>query len=202
MFFYGIALTGGIATGKSTVADMLRMRGYEVVDADKIAHEVLEERRVEVVQKFGCEILNGDVICRKRLGAIIFGDAERRKILEEIVLPHVNTRILAKAGELEARRSPYFLDIPLFFEQGGRSEYDIHFVVVVYATEELQLVRLKQRNNLTEGEAQQRIDAQISIESKRAQSDFIIENMGSLAVLERNLKMFLRYIAQFYGQKC
>ena len=199
MFFYGIALTGGIATGKSTVADMLRMRGYEVVDADKIAHEVLEERRVEVVQKFGCEILNGDVICRKRLGAIIFGDAEKRKILEEIVLPHVNARILAKAGELEARRSPYFLDIPLFFEQDGEHKYNTRFVAVVYATVELQLARLMQRNNLTEMEAQQRIDAQIPIESKRERSDFVIENLGDLAALERNLEVFLEHVVRIYS---
>lgn len=199
MLFYGIALTGGIATGKSRVAAMLGARGYEVVDADNIAHEVLEEKHAEVVQKFGPEILNNGVICRKRLGAIVFANAPKRRILEEIVLPHVNVRILARAGELESRRKPYFLDIPLFFEQGAEHKYNTRFIAVVYATVELQLARLMQRNNLAQMEAQQRINAQIPIESKRERSDFVIENLGDLAALERNLEVFLEHVARIYG---
>ena len=192
MLQYALALTGGIATGKSTTAAMLKARGYAVVDADSIAHEVLKRERGEIVEAFGEGVLEGGEICRKKLGMIVFGDAQKRAILEGIVLPRVNEEILSRAEKLEARGEIYFLDIPLFFEQGGRERYPGKWVVVVYAPKSYQLARLMARNNLKQIEALQRIDAQLSIESKRAQGDFVIENLGDLEALERKIEGFLR----------
>ena len=189
---HAIALTGGIATGKSTTAAMLKARGYEIVDADSIAHEVIRQKRGEIVEVFGEGVLEGGEICRKKLGVIVFGDAQKRAILEGIVLPRVNEEILRRAEKLEARGEIYFLDIPLFFEQGGRERYPVKWVVVVYAPKSYQLARLMARNNLTQTEALQRIDAQLSIESKREQGDFVIENLGDLEALERKIEGFLR----------
>ena len=189
---HAIALTGGIATGKSTTATILKARGYEIVDADSIAHEVLRQKCREIVEVFGEGVLEGGEICRKKLGMIVFGDAQKRAILEGIVLPRVNEEILSRAEILEARGEIYFLDIPLFFEQGGRERYPVKWVVVVYAPKPCQLARLMARNNLTQTEALQRIDAQLSIESKRARGDFVIENLGDLEALEESVKRFLR----------
>lgn len=192
MLQYAIALTGGIATGKSTTATILKARGYEIVDADSIAHEVLRQKCREIVEVFGEGVLEGGEICRKKLGVIVFGDAQKRAALEEIVLPRVNEEILSRAEKLEARGEIYFLDIPLFFEQGGRERYPVKWVVVVYAPKSCQLARLMARNNLTQTEALQRIDAQLSIESKRARGDFVIENLGDLEALEGSVKRVLR----------
>ena len=192
MLQHAIALTGGIATGKSTTAAILKARGYAVVDADSIAHEVLRQKCREIVEVFGEGVLEGGEICRKKLGMIVFGDAQKRAALEEIVLPRVNKEILRRAEILEARGEIYFLDIPLFFEQGGRERYPVKWVVVVYAPKPCQLARLMARNNLTQIEALQRIDAQLSIETKRAQSDFVIENLGDLEALEESVKRVLR----------
>lgn len=196
---HAIALTGGIATGKSTTAAMLKARGYVVVDADTIAHEVLKRERGEIVEVFGEGVLEGGEICRKKLGMIVFGDAQKRAALEEIVLPRVNEEILSHAEKLEARGEIYFLDIPLFFEQGGRERYPVKWVVVVYAPKSCQLARLMARNNLTQIEALQRIDAQLSIESKRVQSDFVIENLGDLEALERGVVGVLTRLREVVG---
>lgn len=178
---------------------MLKARGYAVVDADSIAHEVLRQRRGEIVEVFGEGVLEGGEICRKKLGAIVFGDAQKRAALERIVLPRVNEEILSRAEKLEARGEIYFLDIPLFFEQGGRERYPVKWVVVVYAPKPCQLARLMARNNLTQIEALQRIDAQLSIESKRAQGDFVIENLGDLGALERSVVGVLTRLREVVG---
>ena len=196
---HAIALTGGIATGKSTSAAMLKARGYAVVDADSIAHEVLGQKRGEIVEVFGEGVLEGGEICRKKLGGIVFSDAQKRAALEEIVLPRVNEEILSRAEKLEARGEIYFLDIPLFFEQGGRERYPVKWVVVVYAPKSCQLARLMARNSLTQTEALQRIGAQLSIESKRAQSDFVIENLGDLGALERSVVGVLTRLREVVG---
>ena len=196
---HAIALTGGIATGKSTSAAMLKARGYEIVDADSIAHEVLRQKRGEIVEVFGEGVLEGGEICRKKLGMIVFGDAQKRAILEGIVLPRVNEEILSRAEILEARGEIYFLDIPLFFEQGGRERYPVKWVVVVYAPKPCQLACLMARNSLTQTEALQRIDAQLSIESKRAQSDFVIENLGDLEALEGSVVGVLTRLREVVG---
>ena len=199
MLQHAIALTGGIATGKSTTAAILKARGYAVVDADSIAHEVLRRERGEIVEVFGEGVLEGGEICRKKLGMIVFGDAQKRAALEEIVLPRVNEEILSRAEKLEAGGEIYFLDIPLFFEQGGRERYPVKWVVVVYAPKPCQLARLMARNNLTQTEALQRIDAQLSIETKRAQSDFVIENLGDLEALERSVVGVLTRLREVVG---
>lgn len=199
MLQHAIALTGGIATGKSTTAAILKARGYAVVDADSIAHEVLRQKCREIVEVFGEGVLEGGEICRKKLGMIVFGDAQKRAALEEIVLPRVNKEILRRAEILEARGEIYFLDIPLFFEQGGRERYPVKWVVVVYAPKPCQLARLMARNNLTQIEALQRIDAQLSIETKRAQSDFVIENLGDLEALERSVVGVLTRLREVVG---
>ena len=197
---YGVALTGGIACGKSSVSRLLRSYGFEIICADSIAHYVLEECAREIIDTFGEGIasLNPSslgAINRKALGEIVFSDPAKRALLESITHPRIHAQIIAKACELEARKKWYFLDIPLFFESGGRARYGVDIVVCVSAKEELQLARLMQRNALSLSQAQARVRAQMPLAQKIAQSDIVIDNNGTLAALEAKVDSMLRTLA-------
>ncbi len=188
-FAYAIALTGGIATGKSTVSHLLEQEGFSVIDADKIAHAVLDRKGEEIAQRFGVEYVTASGVDRKRLGALIFADADQRLALEAIVHPAIREEIFAQARKLEENQKPYMVDIPLYFEKRG---YDFPLVALVYAPREMQMERLQRRNGLLAQEAQMRLDAQIDIEEKRKWSNFVIDNSGSLEELEKKVNQFKR----------
>lgn len=197
---YGVVLTGGIACGKSSVGEILRGRGFEIICADSIAHCVLEECARELIDTFGEGIASIDpndlgIINRKALGEIVFSDPAKRTLLESITHPRIHAQIITKACELEARKRWYFLDIPLFFESGGRARYGVDIVVCVSAKEELQLARLMQRNALSLSQAQARVRAQMPLEQKIAQSDIVIDNNGTLAALESKVDSMLHTLA-------
>ncbi len=187
-----IALTGGIGTGKSTTIKILESQGYKILDADKIAHQLLQENRFKIAQHFGSEILEKGILNRKKLGVIVFQNANELKWLEDFLHPLIRECMLQKAYELERNHQAYFLDIPLFFEVGGKKCYPVSKVVLIYAPRVLQIERLLERDKLKEAEILQRLACQMDIEQKRAMSDYIIDNSSSLKDLNKQVERFLK----------
>ena len=180
-----VVLTGGISTGKSTVARMFAEDGYAIIDADSVAHEVLQREKELIVEHFGEGILHQGEIDRKKLGTLVFADPNKRKILEGMLHPLIRQEIFAQAERLEKTEQPYIVDIPLFFESGS---YPIEKVIVVYAPKEIQLKRLMQRDGYNMQEALQRLDAQISIEEKKLLATYLIDNSQDLDHLARQYR--------------
>lgn len=177
-----IGLTGSIASGKSTVSQMFADFNIPVIDADKLARVVVnpgEKAYEEVIRAFGQEVLQEDkTLDRKKLGAIIFADEEKRKKLNSIVHPAIREEMLQrKDAYLEAGEKCVVLDIPLLFE--SKLTHFADKTVVVYVDEEVQLKRLMERDEYTEEEAKQRIHAQIPVKEKAGLADRIINNNGS-----------------------
>ncbi len=187
-----IALTGGIGTGKSTTIKILESQGYHILDADKIAHQLLQEHRFKIARHFGSEIIEKDILNRKKLGVIVFQKANELKWLEDFLHPLIRECMLKKAYELEKNHQAYFLDIPLFFEVGGKKCYPVSKVVLIYVPRVLQIERLLERDKLKEAEILQRLACQIDIEQKRAMSDYIIDNSSSLKDLNKQVERFLK----------
>ncbi|KIL15754.1 dephospho-CoA kinase [Bacillus safensis] len=189
-----IGLTGGIATGKSTVSQMIKEQGIRVVDADVIAKEAVAKGTPalqQIVQTFGEDVLlpNGE-LNRKQLGAIIFSDEEKRKQLNAIVHPEVRKEMLKQRDEGVSQQETFVvLDIPLLFESQLESLVDR--IIVVYTTPELQLSRLMNRNDLSEEEALNRIHSQQSLEEKCKKADRVIENTQDLAFIRKQLQNIL-----------
>ena len=187
-----IGLTGGIASGKSTVSRWLLEQGYQVVDADLLAREVVlpyQPSWYEIVSLFGNDILlPNDEIDRKKLGALIFADARLREGLNAIVHPAVIKRI--QEAILDKRKNgsswpPLFLDIPLLYEAGLEGLADENWLVYVGATE--QMVRLIKRDKLSCDEAKQRINAQWPLDKKKVLANLIIDNSGLWEETEKQL---------------
>ncbi len=191
---HAIALTGGISTGKSTVASILKLYGFEVIDADAIAHEVLQNVAAKVAELFGNDYVHDGVVDRKKLGALIFSNPEEKKKLEQLVHPLIREEIMRRAERSESQGVPYFIDIPLFYETGA---YTIDKVLVVYAPRRLQLERLVKRDGFSEEEATKRIDAQMDIEEKRRRADYVIDNTKDIGYLTDQLEEFRRKLADF-----
>lgn len=190
---FAIALTGGIATGKSTVASLLKLYGFEVIDADTIAHECLEARASEVVELLGESILQEGKIDRKRLGAMVFSDKAALQKLESLLHPMIRSEILHQAKRLEERGFPYFIDIPLFFEKQESYAF-IPRSIVVYAPPSLQESRLKKRDSLSSEAIRNRLNAQMSIEEKVKCADYILRNEGDLEALTHEVERLTQLI--------
>ena len=182
-----MALTGGIASGKSTVADELAARGAVLVDADVLAREVVEPGTpglAEVVERFGPGVLAGDRLDRARLGRLVFDDPAARRDLERIIHP----RVRARAAEIEADAPTDAVVvhvIPLLVETGQADDFDL--CVVVDLDPATQLRRLQERNGLSAEEAQARLDAQASREQRLAAADRVLNNDGSPEELVRQV---------------
>ncbi|WP_373031791.1 dephospho-CoA kinase [Sulfurovum sp.] len=181
-FKYAIALTGSIATGKSSTVAKFASLGFHIIDADKIAHQLLDEQHHAVAELFGETLVREGKVDRKALGAIVFNDSNKRKALEALLHPLIFKEIERLSAEQDKRGEPYFIDIPLFFE-GGR--YPIERSLVVYATEEQQLERLMHREGYSKEEALNRIQTQIPVEEKRKLASYVIDNSGTLTQLEK-----------------
>ena len=192
-FKHAVVITGSIGSGKSVVCELLRDRGFEIIDADSIAHEQLNLCASEVAAEFGDEVLSGGEIDRKKLGALVFNDADKLKILERILHPKIRLEILSRAAKLESAGRTYFVDIPLFFER--RDAYkEFSRVAVVYAPKETLISRLMKRNELSYDAAKRRVELQIDIEQKRAAANFTIENTKDFENLKNKT---LKFLAKF-----
>lgn len=182
-----VGLTGGIASGKTSVADQLAARGAVVIDSDVLAREVVEPGTpglVAIVQRFGEEVLTGGRLDRARLGALVFADPAARHDLESIVHPAVR----ARAAELE-RQAPadavVVHVIPLLVETGQARDFDV--LVVVDLDPAAQLERLRNRNGLSVEEARSRMVAQASRVERLAVADHVLENDGPPEDLARQV---------------
>ncbi|NHC40860.1 dephospho-CoA kinase [Bacillus sp. MM2020_1] len=192
-----IGLTGGIASGKSTVSNMFKEMDITVVDADVEARLAVmkgESAYFKIIAEFGEDILldNGE-IDRQRLGSIIFYQEEKRQILNEIVHPEVRKRMRDRV-ELAIKNSEevVVLDIPLLFE--SKLTYMVDKTLLVYVNDEIQLKRLIERNNLSEGDARARISSQMPLSDKIKLADAVIDNNGSIADTKKQL---LEILEQF-----
>ena len=176
-------LTGGIATGKSTVSGFFRQKGAEVIDADIIARDCVRKHMPawrKIIDQFSREILLPDEeIDRGKLGEIIFNSPGKKEILNSIVHPCVHETIKAKIYETRVKKKHplIILDIPLIYETNMyRDEYPI---IVVYVPPDVQLERLMRRDSLSKEQAMARISSQMPIETKRELADIIIDNAGT-----------------------
>ena len=187
-------ITGSIASGKSTVVNLLKERCFSVIDADLIAHEQLEICKREIVKAFGEQILDETgKIDRKKLGDTVFNEPKKLKNLEQILHPKIKTEIFFKASQLESLGQVYFVDIPLFFEKKERYA-EFKNVAVIYAPKELLLSRLMNRNALNLEAAKARVEFQMDIEQKKKMAKFIIDNSSDMENLKLELEKFLKQI--------
>jgi dephospho-CoA kinase len=189
-----IGLTGGIASGKSTVSKMLREIGIPVIDADieaRLAVEQGEAAYNDIVRYFGKDILDQDGnINREKLGLIVFHDEEKRKALNSFVHPAVRERMLAKVEEAKQNKEKAIvLDIPLLIE--GNLQYMADKILLVYVNEETQLQRLMERNHYSKEEALARINSQMPIAEKVKHADKVIDNNGTIAETKQQLEQIL-----------
>ncbi|MFK8003833.1 MAG: dephospho-CoA kinase [Polyangiales bacterium] len=185
-----VGLTGGIATGKSTVAEFFRARGIPVVDADQVARDVVmpgQPALTEIVKTFGAEVLAGDVLDRKKLGALVFGDEDARKKLNAIIHPRIAMESQRQLGEASKLDVPYVL-----YEAALLVENKIHkafaALVVVSVPEAVQLERLVQRDASDEDAARARIASQLSLADKEALADYLVMNDGTLEETEAQVQ--------------
>ena len=195
-----VGLTGGIATGKSTVAETLRSLGAEVIDADQLARDVVapgEPALAEIVREFG-DVRNADgTLDRKKLGAIVFNDTARRKRLEAITNPPIRDRFLALVTELAARghEGLVFFDAPVMIESGNYRNMDR--LVVVFTDAATQQARLMARDGMAAAEATARIATQMPVVDKAKLADYVIDNTGDrAATVARTREVFEALLAE------
>jgi dephospho-CoA kinase len=196
-----VGLTGGIASGKSSVARILSELGIAIVDADQVAREVVAQGSpglAAVVEAFGPGVLGKDgALDRKALGALIFADADKRRLLESITHPRIFARSMERLAAVGASGAVYGIyDAALLVENGSYKM--MQALVVVAAPRALQIARIIARDGLSEADAEARIDAQLPLEKKVEVADHVIWNDGDLGVLrERTLSVHTLLLERF-----
>lgn len=189
-----IGLTGGIATGKSTVADMMKKEQIPVIDADILAREAVAKEKPafkKIIEAFGKDILmESGELNRVKLGSIVFADEQKRQLLNQIIHPEVRKEMVNQRDDLiQSGHKLVVLDIPLLFESD--LEHFVDYILVVSASEELQLDRLMKRNHLSEEQARNRINAQLPLEEKKKKADAVIDNSGEISETKAQLYRIL-----------
>ncbi|KAB2085967.1 hypothetical protein ES319_A05G433000v1 [Gossypium barbadense] len=192
-----VGLTGGIASGKSTVSSMFKHNHISVVDADIIARDALKKNSggyKKVVAAFGPDILQDDgQVDRLKLGRIVFSDASKRQLLNRLLAPYISSGIFLEIFKLWIKgHKVIVLDIPLLFE--AKMDKWTKPIVVVWVDPETQLRRLMERDNSTEEDARNRINAQMSLELKKSQADIVIDNTGSRQDLQERFSEVLSQV--------
>lgn len=188
-----IGITGGIASGKTTVDQMIIKLGYKVIDSDEIAHELL--RKQAIISKlsllFGQEILEDGHIDRKRLGELTYHSPAKLSQLNSIIHPLVREQIKKELAKYPLEQL-VFVDVPLLFE--ANMEHDFDYIMVVYIPEKLQLERLMTRDAITSQYAITKMSRQLSIEEKITKADFIVYNDGTLEATSKQVETIIRRI--------
>ena len=191
-----LGLTGGIASGKSTVAAILRRLGAAIINADELSREVVQPEQdawKEIITTFGPDILQEDkTLDRRKLRKIVFDNPHARKELEAIIHPRVRALAEKKITELAAGNSIIVYEVPLLFE--AQIHLWLRPVILVACEIGTQRKRLLERDHLTEIEAQRHLDAQMNLEEKRKLADYVIENDGNLEELEQKVRAVLQQI--------
>lgn len=194
-----IGLTGGIGTGKSTVSRKLREKGYPVIDLDIISREVITYSGVidELVENFGSEILEEQnavsgkkCISRNKLRQTVFKDEKKVAVLNSIMHPPIIEEMRRQIKELGQSYETVFVEVQLLFEAKLEKEFDM--TVLVYADRKTQIERVLKRDGRSEGEVQEIINAQMSMDEKRKLSDYIIENNGNSEMLNLEIEKFIK----------
>lgn len=190
-----IGLTGGIASGKSTVSRIIVNSGIPVIDADQLAREVVRpgsEGYEEVIQAFGLSAVSADgELDRKVIGEVVFRDKSKLAVLESIIHPRVRRLAEERRRELESKGySIAIYDVPLLFEKKMKPLFDS--VITVVCAPDIQLKRLMDRDKIEKEEALRKISAQLTMTEKAAQSDHVIENNSDLEALERSVKTLIK----------
>ncbi|MBP1154631.1 MULTISPECIES: dephospho-CoA kinase [unclassified Paenibacillus] len=189
-----IGLTGGIACGKSTVASMLVRRGALLIDADRIAREVVEPGTpvlAQVIDRFGANLLLPDgTLDRKKLGERVFGNAGALKDLEGLLHPPIRATMRERMHAYEAEHPDKLVvvDVPLLYESGLQALYKQ--VMVVYVPRSIQMERLMVRDGLTKEQADKRLNSQMPIETKKELADIVIDNSGTIEETEMQIERF------------
>ena len=195
-FKYAIALTGGIATGKSTVASLLGLSGLRIIDADAISHKILDQNVAWVKVHFGEEFITPrGKVDRPALGKLVFADKVKKEELERFLHPLIREEIERQSEKQDSFKYPYLIDIPLFFES---SAYDIEDSVVVYTPADVQLERFMKRNGFSEEESKRRIASQMPIDEKKARATWVIDNSLNLKHLQKECEAFVEPIKAKY----
>lgn len=195
-----IGLTGGIASGKSTVSRALRDLGAIVIDADEVAHTIMEPGKPaweDIIEHFGPGVLNADqTIDREKLGAIVFNNPELLRVLNQITHPRVGEQFKQMITTLRAEKSDavLFMEVPLLYET--HMERICDEVWVVWVDEETQIQRLMKRDGLSREDALKRIDAQMSLDEKARRAEFVIDNRFSI---EETIASATRYYNNILG---
>jgi dephospho-CoA kinase len=198
-----VGLTGGIGTGKSTVGRILEEEGVPVVDADRIARDVVEpgtEGLAEVVSAFGADVLDAEGrLDRGKLAQRVFGDDAARKKLESILHPRIAQASMARFAEHERAGHPYVVyEATLLVENGTHRMMGA--LIVVTASEATQIARVRERDAFDEAAVRARIAAQLPLSEKVKVADYVIENDGTLEELRaRTLEVHRALVARFGG---
>ncbi|PSM52988.1 dephospho-CoA kinase [Campylobacter blaseri] len=196
-YFFGVVITGNIGSGKSSVCDILKQKGYDVIDADKISHKALDEISQKIALEFGDEFVINGIVDRKQLGKLVFSDKNLLKKLEDMLSFKIESEIYRQANIFEENKKLYFLDIPLYFESKKYKEFDK--ILLVYATKDILIKRVMKRNSLSKDEVLKRLNLQIDIEEKKVLSTYIIDNSGDLEHLENLVSEFLQKLKEDYA---
>lgn len=188
---YAFVLTGGIASGKSTVSNMLKNDGFNIIDLDKIAHDILSTSTKEIEKLFGKQYIKNNKIDRKALGDLIFKDKKAKQLLEDFIHPIIAQRVELEASILDSFKKPYIIDIPLFFE---KKTYDIKNSILIYASKDIQIDRLQKRSNLSLKESALRVSSQMDIERKKKLASYVLPNMKGLKELSKEVEKLKKWI--------
>ncbi|MCY7186712.1 dephospho-CoA kinase [Streptococcus gallolyticus] len=191
-----IGITGGIASGKSTVVAEIRKQGYQVIDADQVVHELQEKGGKlyqTLVEWLGNDILQGDgELDRQKLGKAIFGNKEMMEKSSRLQNEIIRQELANRRNQLAQTEEVFFMDIPLLIELDYMDWFDE--VWLVYVDEKTQLDRLVMRNHYTRSEAQKRIASQMSTEAKKVYADKILDNRGNVQELKEQIGRLLKVL--------
>ena len=198
-----IGITGGIASGKTTVVRHISGKGIPVVDADIVSREVLElyPRIMEYLKaKYGDLVFKDGLLDRKGLGRIIFSSEKDRKAYTDVIMPFIRLEIEKRLDELESKGyEAAILDAPLLFEEGFEKDMDCS--ILIYAEPSVQLQRLMKRNEITEEEARRMITSQMPVKKKLELADYVVDNSGDIERTKEEIDMVFMKMGIYFEEE-
>ncbi|RLA75364.1 MAG: dephospho-CoA kinase [Epsilonproteobacteria bacterium] len=178
---YAIALTGGIGSGKSTVCSLLMVYGFDIIDTDKIAKDILNKNTKQIETLFGKDYITNGTINRQKLSDLIFENKKNKIKLENFIHPLIYDQVIKQAKILEKKATPYIVDIPLYFET---QSYCLPKTILVFCSKHLQIQRVMKRDSRTKKQVEYIINNQIDTQSKKQLCDYMIDNTKDITYLQ------------------